>query len=1491
VGLVATLALLAGSASAAGPSWKPKGQATGTASTILVQKWTQAQKRVLIGTPGAGLYLFDGLHFDSMNTGLGGSLEVTGLASDPADLAGLTFFLSTRSGIFRTSDGGSTWTDFTVGSTMNGALPVYAQDTTDVAVTWDGVNGFLWVSTSAWGVWRKPIRPSTGDWSAFNYGMSGGILSVRALSALSRAPSTPILVAVTATNPVYDQGTPGRVYRWNGGATWSQVSVPAAPSDASFLSVSVAAPVTGSPTAYLTTNCAYGSNAVCSGYVFRSADISATTPIFLPICSGISKEAHSFFSVHHAYEGSLFRGAVASNKGLYLLDTPGDCSHGGMQFVNKFNGSAGTVRVALDSTPAPNDIPDELFVAAPGRGFFHGPPSDPDGTFPRYEAVDPGRDLHDVVKQVGYSTGFNGICEFASNGDSTVLAVSSTGGVFKAVDGNVVAGGPPCNVGGSLYFTRMNYFPNASDTANVTTAAFTASYRETGTVGSLAPLRSYQNSIFAGTNGSGVLRTDDGGVSWISRNGSDDGIPSNTCCFLPDNSEITALGVPPKKRTTVGGIDADSIVFAAVRNVPQKCLPLCTAQLVYFSIDGGANWKPLTALPAVSSVAPYVVNSIGLPWSFNPDPTVLTESTPQTRALYVATDRGLLKGTGLDLSNGTVTWTLLDVVPGVTPDPSISAVVLSPTLDETVSCSGAGSPFATCLVMAGTRGYGVWRSTGRGANFVSFNMNDGPGGYPDSPSGAIVEALAIAPQFGSSSAADILYASFTNATVSTNMTPEVWYVQNQLLSTYGGTGPTWVKRNLATAGATWVTSLAISPCFDTLSAPCLATGHPMGDQVLAGTAGKMVFETDHSDPSGSWTPTAGFYTVPGNVQSTAVVPDKPQVLASATRDAGIFLSTDEGISFRPWSRDLLHTDGTMVKTVMSLALSSERTQGSADEYRLVAGTEGKGLFHNLLKSSLPEPGWQKARLVTNPGPPASVADIDCGVFREIRFRDKFEAGIRTGQEFVASMEPDSPIYGNCAPGLSRKALRSSRVIPDVGSPDYANGDFPWVDPSTGDIFGGTWVADDDGLPNNGLQATSYPRLTGAGAKAEAAAPAPTSARRPVEPDIDPASLIIWGASGSGSSTYRTADRGREPAVAGCDDPSGTWYTAWLKDPGFGSTWQRKRGTRAGHLLPCGGVSWNAVQTISSSAALVGSKSGGSNSGVWLTVDGGASWWQGNEGLGTYAGNTEVSSFATDADGNIVLALARASDGGLTFFSESGGFAWAPLTDDSSNSSLGETISLSSFSDSSGTNTIYASTSGGGLLALDLESYNGPPTAYFTALESQRSCSSNVAADAICDGTLVHFCNRTAGKMAGVTWSWSFGDPGCTGLGCNSDGDDDPYHLFSGPGSYTVTLTATQSGGTDSYSQQVTIGSQTIAPIDGISKNGTNVVVTWTPPAGQTDGRVLASLSPYGTNATPEADCLGTCNGGSAEFAPTVNGSIVYYKLRLNRNETSCSGSW
>jgi PKD repeat protein len=105
----------------------------------------------------------------------------------------------------------------------------------------------------------------------------------------------------------------------------------------------------------------------------------------------------------------------------------------------------------------------------------------------------------------------------------------------------------------------------------------------------------------------------------------------------------------------------------------------------------------------------------------------------------------------------------------------------------------------------------------------------------------------------------------------------------------------------------------------------------------------------------------------------------------------------------------------------------------------------------------------------------------------------------------------------------------------------------------------------------------------------------------------------------------------------------------------------------------------------------------------------------------------------------------------------------------------------------------------------------PPRTTFTALASAPSLGNRPPVAGFnwhCDGLSCQFTDGSGdddGRLTG--WSWQFGDGG-------SSGEANPAHQYSGPGTYTVTLTVTDNdGATDEKTTRIDVTSPSPPPED------------------------------------------------------------------------------
>lgn len=111
------------------------------------------------------------------------------------------------------------------------------------------------------------------------------------------------------------------------------------------------------------------------------------------------------------------------------------------------------------------------------------------------------------------------------------------------------------------------------------------------------------------------------------------------------------------------------------------------------------------------------------------------------------------------------------------------------------------------------------------------------------------------------------------------------------------------------------------------------------------------------------------------------------------------------------------------------------------------------------------------------------------------------------------------------------------------------------------------------------------------------------------------------------------------------------------------------------------------------------------------------------------------------------------------------------------------------------------------------------------------------------GTMVHFADTSTG--APTSWAWDFGD-GHSAVVAN------PSHAYAAAGTYTVTLSATNDGGSNSASKSVTIaaGGQSSCVVDAstlcLSNGRFQVTARWQKPDGTSgSGNAIALTSDSG----------------------------------------------
>ncbi|MBX2981469.1 MAG: PKD domain-containing protein [Flavobacteriales bacterium] len=161
----------------------------------------------------------------------------------------------------------------------------------------------------------------------------------------------------------------------------------------------------------------------------------------------------------------------------------------------------------------------------------------------------------------------------------------------------------------------------------------------------------------------------------------------------------------------------------------------------------------------------------------------------------------------------------------------------------------------------------------------------------------------------------------------------------------------------------------------------------------------------------------------------------------------------------------------------------------------------------------------------------------------------------------------------------------------------------------------------------------------------------------------------------------------------------------------------------------------------------------------------------------------------------------------------------------------------------------------------------------------------------CDGTTIEFQN-TSTPCPNV-FSWNFGDPGSAQ---NTSTQENPSHTYTNPGTYTITLTATDGcGASGTTTQQISVLGVAITTTDptcGQANGSLEAVVTgangpvnyfWSPGGATTQTLSNAASGSYTVTVSAANSCSATA---TATLAPSV-GDLA---LALSHTDVSCSGA-
>ncbi len=489
-------------------------------------------------------------------------------------------------------------------------------------------------------------------------------------------------------------------------------------------------------------------------------------------------------------------------------------------------------------------------------------------------------------------------------------------------------------------------------------------------------------TLYAGTNGTGMFKSTDGGTLWTAINS---GPNAHSLAIDPRAPQtIYAIEAGISKSVNGGGSWSsantglpDSVVTLAMDPMAPQTLYAGTASLgVFQSVNGGGSWSPTglidghvlsLAIDPTASQVLYAGTSMGVfkstdggnSWtpinagltSVYVNVLLIDPTTPRT--LYAGTSAGVFKSADGGNTWGPITAGLTSVY--------VNALAIDPKAPETLYVGTPGSG-----VFKTIDGGNSWTSKGLTSSYICTLAID-----PTAP-----QTLFAGTSRGVSKSTDggnswsavntglIDTTSIVAAMAIDKAAPKTLYVaadESVFKSTNGG--GTWNTVNTGMPSDRIVTALAIDPV--------------VPQTVYAGTAGAGVFKSVNG--GGSWSPAnTGLTAKYGiDVRALAIDPTTPQTIYAATFLSGVFKSTNGGTSWDPIST------GLTANSINTLAIDPSAPQ------TLYAGSTGAGVFKSTNGGSNWDPahvgltGTSVMALAIDPTAPKTIyaATSLAGVFK------------------------------------------------------------------------------------------------------------------------------------------------------------------------------------------------------------------------------------------------------------------------------------------------------------------------------------------------------------------------------------------------------------------------------------------------------------------------------------------------------------------------------
>jgi PGF-pre-PGF domain-containing protein/uncharacterized repeat protein (TIGR01451 family) len=305
-------------------------------------------------------------------------------------------------------------------------------------------------------------------------------------------------------------------------------------------------------------------------------------------------------------------------------------------------------------------------------------------------------------------------------------------------------------------------------------------------------------------------------------------------------------------------------------------------------------------------------------------------------------------------------------------------------------------------------------------------------------------------------------------------------------------------------------------------------------------------------------------------------------------------------------------------------------------------------------------------------------------------------------------------------------------------------------------------------------------------------------------------------------------------VMGGSDIDGDFNDIWRSTDG-GATWTEVNSSAgwSGRLCPA------AVSLPDGSLIVMGGTDGFTCfNDVWRSTDGGATWSEMNSSAG-WSGRYSHSAVSL-SDGSIFVMGGndgttnlndtwRSTDGGATWTEVNSSAGWSGRYSHSAVSLPdGSIVVLGGYNDTN-LNDVWRFQLAGSMLQNPTHTYTtaGNYTVNLTAINGNgtNSTESIITVTEAPVLPVANFSSNVTEGYAPITveftdssenatgWSWDFGD------GSNST-EQNPVHIFSTAGNYTVNLTISNVNGTDSTESTITVTDEPVLPVANFSSNVT-----------------------------------------------------------------------